>query len=114
MKRADQAPKKRTESVEHELAMARRECERAAGDAEDRKVQLSVLVETVETLQAGTPGKNTMSACCLCVQLYLMCTIRVRAQSCNHLHNAMICAHGLQERSQLVCQLLNSGRFAHV
>lgn len=55
-KRAEQAALQKVERAEHELAVARRECERAAGDAEDRKVQLSVLVETVETLQAGTPG----------------------------------------------------------
>lgn len=56
-RRDDQAALKKAEHAEHELGVARRECERAAGDAEDRKVQLSVLVETVETLQAGTPGK---------------------------------------------------------
>ncbi|KAL3148684.1 hypothetical protein ABBQ38_014099 [Trebouxia sp. C0009 RCD-2024] len=57
-RRADQAALRKAEHAEHELAVARRECERAAGDAEDRKVQLSVLVETVETLQAGTPGNG--------------------------------------------------------
>ena len=55
-KRAEQAALQKAEHAEHELAVARRECQRAVGDAEDRKVQLSVLVETVETLQAGTPG----------------------------------------------------------
>lgn len=55
-KRAEQAALQKAEHAQHDLAVARRECERAAGDAEDRKVQLSVLVETVETLQAGTPG----------------------------------------------------------
>ena len=59
-KRAEQAALQKAENVEHELAAARRECERAAGDAEDRKVQLSVLVETVETLQAGTPGPKQL------------------------------------------------------
>lgn len=60
-KRAEQAALQKAERAEHELAVARRECERAAGDAEDRKVQLSVLVETVETLQAGTPGNASVS-----------------------------------------------------
>lgn len=55
-KRAEQAALQKAEHAQHDLALAHRECERAAGDAEDRKVQLSVLVETVETLQAGTPG----------------------------------------------------------
>lgn len=58
-RRAEQAALQKAENAEHELAVARRECERAAGDAEDRKVQLSVLVETVETLQAGTPGERS-------------------------------------------------------
>ena len=58
-KRAEQAALQKADNAEHELAAARRECERAAGDAEDRKVQLSVLVETVETLQAGTPGEGS-------------------------------------------------------
>lgn len=55
-KRAEQAALQKAEHAQHDLAVVRRECEHAAGDAEDRKVQLSVLVETVETLQAGTPG----------------------------------------------------------
>lgn len=62
-RRAEQAGFQKAEQAEHELAVARRECERAAGDAEDRKVQLSVLVETVETLQAGTPGNAIVFAC---------------------------------------------------
>ena len=57
LRRAEQAAQQKAEHAQHELAVARRECDRSAGDAEDRKVQLSVLVETVETLQAGTPGK---------------------------------------------------------
>lgn len=62
-KRAEQAALQKAENAEHDLASARRECERAAGDAEDRKVQLSVLVETVETLQAGTPGMASLPGC---------------------------------------------------
>jgi hypothetical protein len=58
LRRAEQAVQQRAEHAQHELAVARRECDRSAGDAEDRKVQLSVLVETVETLQAGTPGET--------------------------------------------------------
>lgn len=56
-KRAQQAAVQKAEHAQHELGVAKRECERSAGDAEDRRVQLSVLVETVETLQAGTVGK---------------------------------------------------------
>ena len=59
LKRAEQTALQKEEHAQHELALARRECDRAAGDAEDRKVQLSVLVDTVETLQAGTPGNST-------------------------------------------------------
>lgn len=58
LRRAEQAAQQRAEHAQHELAVARQECARSAGDAEDRKVQLSVLVETVETLQAGTPGET--------------------------------------------------------
>ena len=57
LKHAEKAAAQQAEQAQHELSVARRECERNAGDAEDRKVQLSVLVETVETLQAGTPGE---------------------------------------------------------
>ncbi len=63
LRRAEQGAVQKAEQVQHDLAVARRDCERSAGDAEDRKVQLSVLVETVETLQAGTPG--TASTCAL-------------------------------------------------
>ena len=62
---AEQAALQRAEHAQHDLAVARRECERAAGDAEDRKVQLSVLVETVETLQAGTPGSASGHLDCI-------------------------------------------------
>ena len=56
-KRAQQAAIQKAEHAQHELGVTKRECDRFAGDAEDRRVQLSVLVETVETLQAGTVGK---------------------------------------------------------
>lgn len=62
LKHAEKAAAQQLEHLQHELGAARRECQRQAGDAEDRKVQLSVLMETVETLQAGTPGG-------LCLQL---------------------------------------------
>lgn len=60
-KRAQQAALQKAEHAQHELGVAKRECERSAGDAEDRRVQLSVLVETVETLQAGTVGKQNIN-----------------------------------------------------
>ncbi|DBB14510.1 TPA: hypothetical protein ACH3X3_004792 [Trebouxia sp. C0006] len=69
LKRAEQAAQQRAEHAQHELAVARRECNRSAGDAEDRKVQLSVLVETVETLQAGTPGEKEQRIVSLTAQL---------------------------------------------
>ena len=56
-KRAQQIALQKAEHTQHELGVAKRECERCSGDAEDRRVQLSVLVETVETLQAGTVGE---------------------------------------------------------
>ncbi|DBA92530.1 TPA: hypothetical protein ACH3X1_002761 [Trebouxia sp. C0004] len=69
LRRAEQAALQRAEHAQHELAVARRECDRCAGDAEDRKVQLSVLVETVETLQAGTPGEKEQRIVSLTAQL---------------------------------------------
>ncbi|KAL0020086.1 hypothetical protein WJX79_009298 [Trebouxia sp. C0005] len=69
LRRAEQAAQQRAEHAQHELAVARQECARSAGDAEDRKVQLSVLVETVETLQAGTPGEKEQRVVSLTAQL---------------------------------------------
>lgn len=69
-KRAQQPAAQKAEHAQHELGVAKRECERSAGDAEDRKVQLSVLVETVETLQAGNVGEASkkngllLAPCC--------------------------------------------------
>lgn len=68
-KRAQQAAIQQAEHAQHELGVTKRECERFAGDAEDRRVQLSVLVETVETLQAGTVGKLHVSKVKLLVNL---------------------------------------------
>ena len=68
-KRAQQAAVQKAEHAQHELGVTKRECERFAGDAEDRRVQLSVLVETVETLQAGTVGKLQVSKVKLLVKL---------------------------------------------
>ena len=71
-KRAQQAAIQKAEHAQHELGVTKRECERFAGDAEDRRVQLSVLVETVETLQAGTVGKLHVSKVKLLVNLNLL------------------------------------------
>ncbi len=73
LRRAEQAAQQRAEHAQHELAVARRECDRSAGDAEDRKVQLSVLVETVETLQAGTPGKTHAAIPFFCKRKQTLC-----------------------------------------
>ncbi len=85
VRRAEQAAQQRAEHAQHELAVARRECDRSAGDAEDRKVQLSVLVETVETLQAGTPGETHAA-----VPLMLIFTSIV--VSCCNTYSALVLA----------------------
>lgn len=77
LRRAEQSAVQRAEHAQHELAVARRECDRSAGDAEDRRVQLSVLVETVETLQAGTPG-DAHSPCMLALPHIRSCPMQPR------------------------------------
>lgn len=47
----------------------RRSAERAASEAEERKVQLTVLMETVETLQAGNTSEKDQRIIALTAQL---------------------------------------------
>lgn len=110
-KRAEQAALQKAERAEHELAVARRECERAAGDAEDRKVQLSVLVETVETLQAGTPGSASVTGCIPAVK-YSMSGSRACTTMQSHSVNpklvfcmgdAALCLTRCRKASHLLC-----------
>ena len=60
LKRADVQLQEQREQAERAASALQRDLQHAQGEAEERRVQLSVLMETVETLQAGTPGEQML------------------------------------------------------
>lgn len=67
---ASAASQKVLEEAEGRATSARREAEQWSREAEDRRMQLSVLMETMETLQTGSLGQPL--SCSL--YLYVSCT----------------------------------------
>ena len=58
LKRAEAQLQEQKELADRTASALQRDLQHAQGEAEERRVQLSVLMETVETLQAGTPGEQ--------------------------------------------------------
>lgn len=57
------------ERVQVSGASVKRDLDRASADAEERRMQLAVLMETIETLQAGTAGEKEQRIVSLTAQL---------------------------------------------
>ncbi|KAK9818004.1 hypothetical protein WJX72_005629 [[Myrmecia] bisecta] len=69
LKRATSQAREDVERATAAAEVAQRECERSTCEAEDRKMQLGVLMETMETLQAGNPGEKEQRIVSLTAQL---------------------------------------------
>ena len=68
-KRSDIKAREELEAATAASLAARVDCEKLAGDAEELRVRLSVLLETIETLQAGEPGEREQRVVSLTCQL---------------------------------------------
>lgn len=60
LKRAEAQLQEHREQADRAASALQRDLQHAQGEAEERRVQLLVLMETVETLQAGTPGEQSL------------------------------------------------------
>eukprot|EP00891_Asterochloris_glomerata_P000304 jgi/Astpho2/304/Aster-02189 len=69
LKRAEAQLQEHREQADRAASALQRDLQHAQGEAEERRVQLLVLMETVETLQAGTPGEKDQRIVSLTAQL---------------------------------------------
>lgn len=71
---ASAAAQQAVAEADSRAATARKEAENWAREAEDRRMQLSVLMETLETLQAGSMGQPLLPLHPFCFSLCLHCS----------------------------------------